>query len=374
MPTTARFAARLAPVAVLGALAIAAPAQADQPLEASVHRVEESRSETLRFWSDARMRNARPAAMPAAPAALPRVEQAPDGTGRPRAAAKVASASARPRAAAKRRPPAPVRTGGTARASWVGLELPWSNISQGYTTPMQAVGRLFYRTPAGGNSFCSASVVATNVIITAAHCIQNGANGAYNNTFSFVPAVNGTSRPYGSFAARSISVWNGWASPSYRCTAGTGCHGYQAMDYAFITLQPNAAGYNVGQYTGAFGLWPNAPSGNIYLLGYPGEGSWASRQNTPYHCQAPIQRYSRYVEDRYDVGLSCYNTGGSSGGPWFLRGSNGVMYIASVMSHMGKVYFQNPSCGLNCGRYGYTFFGPYLNAETTQLLAIARSR
>jgi hypothetical protein len=195
--------------------------------------------------------------------------------------------------------------------------------------------------------------------------VQNASSAAFHTSFQFVPAVYGASRPYGGFTGRHVSVYSGWA------TGG----GYYPMDYAFVTLNRNTAGYNVSQYTGAYGLWPNAPKANAYVLGYPGEGTWSNYQNYPYHCSSPIQRYNAYAGGRYDVGLSCYNTGGSSGGPWFITASDGRAYIASVMSHMGVVKWQSSSCTWNgCARYGTTFFGPYINGETTQLLSIARTK
>src|SRR5207249_4339630 len=132
------------------------------------------------------------------------------------------------------------------------------------------------------------------------------------------------------FVGRAVSVWNGWSSAPYNCVNGTGCGGYYPLDYAFVTLDPNSSGYNVAQYTGAFGLWPNAPKADVYHLGYPSEGTWGTNQNYPWHCKSPIQRYDLYYENRYDVGMSCYDTGGSSGGPWFEY-SNGVAYVSSVM-------------------------------------------
>ena len=260
-------------------------------------------------------------------------------------------------------------------ARWYGTELPWSNWSYGYTGSTKAVGRLFFMTPTGASS-CSASVVAANVVVTAAHCVEDGASGADFWGFKFVPNVYGASQPFGSFIGRAVSAYGGWASASYNCVAGTGCSGYFPLDYAFVTLSPNASGYNVAQYTGAYGIWPNAPEVRRVPPGLPVGGELVVQPELPVALQvADPALHGDTPENRYDVGMSCYDTGGSSGGPWFQTASNGVSYISSVMSHMGVVKWQNPTCRSNgCPRYGTTFFGPYFNDDTTRLLGIAKTR
>ena len=366
-------------VALAGAtLATAGAAQADGPLDPVVRPVQESPKEVEAFWTAARMRNAQPMTMPGAEdggaAQRSRSRNVPDGTGIPESPGGQQATLKTRRTAALRTPRLPGRERQRPAARWYGTELPWSNWSYGYTGSTKAVGRLFFMTPTGASS-CSASVVAANVVVTAAHCVEDGASGADFWGFKFVPNVYGASQPFGSFIGRAVSAYGGWASASYNCVAGTGCSGYFPLDYAFVTLSPNASGYNVAQYTGAYGIWPNAPKSDVYHLGYPSEGSWSSNQNYPWHCKSPIQRYTAYYENRYDVGISCYDTGGSSGGPWFQTASNGVSYISSVMSHMGVVKWQNSSCRSNgCPRYGTTFFGPYFNDDTVRLLGIAKTR
>jgi V8-like Glu-specific endopeptidase len=360
--------------AVATAMSFAATAQAEPTLRAVTHELDESRAEVLRYWTEARLRRAEPADMPAIQGrARTALRRAPDDRGAPQGRRTPPPLPAQNTSIAKPRLPRPARA--TARASWYGVELPWLITSRGYTNATNAVGRLFYLTPEG-SSFCSASVVAVNVIVTAAHCVRDSAErGSEYSSFVFVPGKYGSSEPFGRFTGRAVSVWNGWYEDRFKCAAGTGCAVNYSMDYAFITLRPNAAGYNVGQYTGWYGLWTGAPQTSVYVLGYPGEGTWSAYADYPYHCRATPQSYYRYVENRFDVGLSCHNTGGSSGGPWFQTASDGRSYVSSVMSHMGVVHWQSASCvGGKCPRYGNTFFGPYFDADTSRLLAIARGR
>jgi V8-like Glu-specific endopeptidase len=355
------------------AMSLAATAQAEPTLRAVTHELEESRAEVLRYWTPARLSSAEPAEMPALQGgARSASRRAPDGDA-PQMRPKSPALPSRTTSIAKPRLPKPARS--VARASWYGVELPWLVTSQGYTSAANAVGRLFYTMPSGYRNYCSASVVATNVIITAAHCVRESAqNGRENTNFEFIPGKYGSSEPFGRFTGRAVTYWNGWYEDAFKC-ANIGCATNFSMDYAFITLNRNAAGYNVGQYTGSYGLWTGAPKSSVYVLGYPGEGSWGTYADYPYHCRATPQAYYQYLGGHHDVGLSCHNTGGSSGGPWFQTASDGRPYVSSVMSHMGVVKWQSASCtSNNCPRYGTTFFGPYFDSDTTRLLAIAKTR
>jgi V8-like Glu-specific endopeptidase len=356
------------------ALSLAATAQAETPLRAVTHELDESRAEVLRHWTPARMRNADAAEMPALRRGAGIASRtAPDGRGTPQRRRTSPPLSARAAPIAKPRLPKRAK----ARASWFGVELPWLITSYGYTSANSAVGRLFYTKPDGQPSFCSATVVATNVILTAAHCVRadTSENGWENSSFVFVPGVYGSIDQSKRFTGRAVSYWSEWYDDDYKCAQGTGCDTNFSMDYAFITLNRNAAGRNVAELTGSYGLWPGAPKSSAYVLGYPGEGTWAQYANYPYHCRSTPQAYYQYIGGRYDVGLSCHNTGGASGGPWFQTASDGRSYISSVMSHMGTIHWQNSSCQqYGCPRFGNTFFGPYFNNDTTRLLAIARAK
>lgn len=254
--------------------------------------------------------------------------------------------------------------------AYAGQELPWVSNGYGHAAPIAAVGRLFFRTPAGHQSFCTGTLVARNIVLTAAHCIREGHSGAWNSSWVFVPGANGTARPYGAWAARTALVPNAWSAPAFRSVPGTGGDGYFAMDYGFVVLHGDGAGRHAADRTGAFSMWANASRGSIYHLGYPGEGGWGGCTDAncrPWSCAAPTQRYNLYQGGKYDLGMSCSTTGGASGGPWFQRASNGSWYITSVMSHMGIVHRWAG------GRFGVSFFGPYLDRQTLVLFNQART-
>lgn len=235
----------------------------------------------------------------------------------------------------------------------------WS--SHGYGTARAAIpaaGRIFF-TSGGRNNVCSGTLVQRNIVMTASHCLRNpGRAGAWSANVAFAPGVYGASRPYGTFAARRLVVTNEWVAS-----------GDYSMDYAFIVLSPNAAGYHAGDYAGTFPILLNAPGGSMYEFGYPAEGPWLTSCTTafcrPQYCNSPIQRYNRYASGHYDVGMSCHIAGGASGGPMFKH-YNGRWYVASVVSHGAWMRLTAN------GREGFDVYGPYLDGSVNNYLAYAQ--
>ena len=78
----------------------------------------------------------------------------------------------------------------------------WEPKSEGHLqddVDYPAIGRLFYRSDEGNRSWCSGTVIAQNMVLTAAHCVVNRINGIKYDSFSFVPGQEGSQSPYGTW-------------------------------------------------------------------------------------------------------------------------------------------------------------------------------
>ena len=159
------------------------------------------------------------------------------------------------------------------------------------------VGALF-ASGAGGDHFCTASVVASpgrDLLITAAHCINSGKGGGYRQDIVFVPDYRDGQAPFGIWAVKRLLVAPLWISGSD-----------PSLDVGFVTLEPHN-GQNIEDVLGANQL--SIDSGYQYLVrvtGYPATAdapitcvNWTSRQSVS--------------QLRFECGGFA---GGTSGSPW----------------------------------------------------------
>jgi V8-like Glu-specific endopeptidase len=166
--------------------------------------------------------------------------------------------------------------------------------------PAIRVGALFSHN-ASGNHFCTASVVASpghDLLITAAHCINGGKNGGYNEDIVFIPDYDNGSAPFGIWSVSKLLVDQHWATSSD-----------PDFDVGFVVLKPSD-GKNIQDVLGANEIDFNAGYTNLVrVTGYP------SSDNAPVTCvnsttmQSPTQL-------KWDCG-GYY--GGTSGSPFITH-------------------------------------------------------
>ncbi len=224
-----------------------------------------------------------------------------------------------------------------------------------------AIGRLFGVDGGKVTGTCSGTVVARNLVITAAHCVNH-------TGYSFAPQQYGKSVPYGYWYATAYFV-----APQYQGGAN------QGADFAFLVFNdPDSSGYLIGDRVGWFGIASDPPGGLKYAMGYPSEGYFnkycsAIEDCYPVFCASTLNSAAQYVREAVDASVSygawwsqsfgCYMTGGSSGGPVFQQ-INGKWYVVGVNSHVDFGPTYTDSCFRKtgvCGWYSLNMYAPYFN-------------
>ena len=233
------------------------------------------------------------------------------------------------------------------------------------TPPDPAVGRIYNVNAAGTiTGFCSGTVVARNLVLTAAHCLTSAG-------YAFAPQQFGTSFPYGV-----------WFASAYIGAAQYNNGANMGADWALLIFNnPDAGGRLIGDRTSYFAISSDPPGGWKYTTGYPSEGWFSTNCDGtavygscyPVYCHSQLTSSAQYYLQATDPavsyggwwsqGFGCYMTGGASGGPVFQQiGSS--WYVVGVNSYVdfGPTYSQN--CGRLtgvCGWYSRNSWAPYLN-------------
>jgi len=199
------------------------------------------------------------------------------------------------------------------------------NITTPYSTwPFITIGKLFF-TQNAGSWVCSASSIASSsashAIITAGHCINDGA-GHWSSNMVFVPAYNNGNAPYGQWTIiysteRAFTAWTSGAN--------------LARDVAGAKVYNNTDNVTLAQTVGWLGFAWNHPRDNAWWqIGYPQAapftGAWMIA------CQASYAYDSPFGTTPKPMGVGCDQTGGTSGGPWVLKIGSGN-YVNGVQSH-----------------------------------------
>jgi V8-like Glu-specific endopeptidase len=236
--------------------------------------------------------------------------------------------------------------------------------SQGYSYPNhnKAIGRLLFWVPSEGRwSNCTATMVARNLAITAAHCVADQ-SGRFTN-LAFFGGLEGTTA-HGGIHTNVIDtiIPSVGAVPAYLTTEFS-----YAADYAFVQFGTDGTGRYPGDSVGWFGLKVNPQLNWLLSYGYPSEGSYfGSYCSTPrsqmdaacymYQTWGRYGGYQQYTQGWYEIGWGSDMTGGSSGGPVFAY-ENGAYSIVSVNSN-GRSEFVESN-----GQRGFVLnmWGPYFN-------------
>lgn len=214
-------------------------------------------------------------------------------------------------------------------------------------------GKVFF-TLGASRYTCSASAVdspAGNLVLTAGHCVHDGDGGAFATNWIFYPGWNGAPSPtLGEWTASDLFTTAGWAtgSTSFDDDAGfavvVGAEGQGTLASVLVAAGGAVPGITFTTTTDPYSAF-----------GYPASKKY--RGDTLTYCAGPV---TPGVDGHQTLALACDMTGGSSGGPWFQKFSNGAT---------------SPNTINSLNSYGYlsvrnTMFGPIFDgAESTTYTA-----
>lgn len=187
----------------------------------------------------------------------------------------------------------------------------WAEHDSILVNPKSTIGKLFF-TLQGVNYVCSASVIGRSTLLTAGHCVSDGA-GHFSTNTSFCPSrrLGVNQRGCWSVVSRTTSTrWHTLADPDF--------------DYACMVtaVTGSTIANKIGNVTGWLGrAWNFSASQAERTFGYPQAAPFtgerlmttASTDWYSFHFIAGLQASKLIGSDL---------TGGSSGGPWILGWAN----------------------------------------------------
>jgi V8-like Glu-specific endopeptidase len=267
----------------------AAPAAVGKRLHVSA---KEARA-TVRFWTPARIRAARPLSVTV------------EGHRAPSARSVALLAAGRPHRVPGEAP------AGTRGRSAKSATLPVADPS---AFPYRVQGKVFF--VAGLYLFsCSATVVNTpnqSVVFTAGHCVNSGGPNAkwYTKHWAFIPGYRYNHRPYGTFVAKELWSSTPWAQ-------GTNFN----FDFAAAVLMRNGRDQRVARAVGSRGFETGERRAQLFdAFGYPAAGGFDGQGL--WECQSPYLRDDPRPAGPgpRPVGIACSLPEGASGGGWIVDG------------------------------------------------------
>lgn len=201
--------------------------------------------------------------------------------------------------------------------------------------PHKWIGRLSFRTPSG-TSYCSATSISGNVMLTAAHCLYDSTNNRWYSNWVFTPAYRNGNAPYGNFAATTCWVLTNWIN----LAGGFNINTWTRYDVGVCKMGKNAAGQTMNTAVGWMGRqWNYGYVRNYFNLGYPFRDyrDYAITDAGLYLRTCTAESFQQTTDT---MGMGCNWSRGISGGPWmtayapplvsgYANGVNSGFYIGT---------------------------------------------
>ncbi|MEV0641678.1 hypothetical protein AB0I77_43520 [Streptomyces sp. NPDC050619] len=225
-------------------------------------------------------------------------------------------------------------------------------VSPTYHANAPEAGKVFFDSPEG-SMVCSATVVEdpahpgkSNLVWTAGHCVHSGKTGGWYRNIAFVPSYNDqgmTAAELQNAAREEVAPygvwWGDWAQTSDQWIEQGGSTGGAGASYDFavihVTPEKGSGGKSLEETVGsALPVDFEAPAvtkvQSITATGYPAAPPFDGQ--ALYQCQDRPGRLSINAADPTMYRIGCTMTGGSSGGGWVAKGSDGKPALVSNTS------------------------------------------
>ena len=174
--------------------------------------------------------------------------------------------------------------------------------------PLSTVGKVFATNAAGQNLSCSGTALVSSnhsVVDTAGHCLYWNGNWVHN--MIFCPLYENSTTPYGCWAARDLEVPADWIDRQ-----PNDLH----HDFGMAIVSPNSQG-DLTDVVGGAGWAYNQPTNQtFYAYGYP--AGYPFDGQTRKFCEPALGTEWQHGGGTV-MSIPCNMTGGSSGGPWFIK-------------------------------------------------------
>ncbi len=221
--------------------------------------------------------------------------------------------------------------------------------------PHKWVGRLSFRTPSG-TSYCSATAISGNNIVTAAHCVYDTTNNRWYSGWVFSPAYRNGTNPYRVFRARVCTILTAWANLS----GGYSINSWARYDVAVCSMNNNSAGQTLNQAVGFAGRSWNYNYTQLHFnSGYP----WNDYNNSTLTDAGKYLRNctaESFAQTTDTLGGGCNWGPGISGGSW-LRGYKALEVSGQVNSVNSGLYIGTQN--LYGARFNSSNIVPLCNAR-----------
>lgn len=198
------------------------------------------------------------------------------------------------------------------------------------------VGRLYTKISDSKNSTCTASLIGSNYILTAAHCAYGKDGELLKNTY-FYPALNGLNKVVkGRYPVEKVYHPKNYNHFNFE----------PSDDLAIMKIGKGLNNKSAGKLLGTFGFWgkDEFPEGKNLTIGYPGD----KRDSIQYY-QSDCNIENTFYENRLE--FDCDNYPGQSGSPLLVYSEEyKSYYIHGIYSGENKILQRNYGSHLSSER------------------------